>query len=80
MSMIQADNVEQAEVMNSATANDGMGSWLAKKYFALSKAKRFLVAVFFVWFLQAVPKWTVAIFASDELSSQIMQMFITPRF
>lgn len=80
MSMIQVNNVDQTEVMNNVAVNDGMGNWLTRKFFALSKAKRFLVAVFFIWFLQAVPKWTVAIFASDELSSQIMQMFITPRF
>jgi hypothetical protein len=78
MSMIQVSNVEQTVVMDSAAATNAAGNWIVNKFLGLSKAKRFLVAVFVVWFLQAVPKWAAVIFASDELSSQIMQMFITP--
>lgn len=78
MSTIQADSIAQAEGMNNGAINNGILKRLATHFFALSKVKRFLVTVFLVWFLQAVPKWSVAIFASDELSSRIMQMFITP--
>ena len=52
---------------------------LYQRYKALSISKRAILIVFIIWFLQAVPKWSVAILADGELSSKIMKVFITPR-
>jgi len=54
-------------------------SSLYQRYKALSASKRVILVVFIIWFIQAVPKWSAAILADDELSSKIMEVFITPR-
>ena len=46
---------------------------------ALSASKRVILIVFVIWFLQALPKWSVAILADGELSAMIMKVFITSR-
>ncbi|MGV6859386.1 MAG: hypothetical protein ACWA5X_10460 [bacterium] len=48
-------------------------------YRNLSTSKKAIVTVFLIWLVQAVPKWSAAIFAGGETSSAIMQMFIEPR-
>ena len=45
----------------------------------LRPTHRFMLSVFAIWFLQAVPKWTLAITADGQMSAQIVKMFITPR-
>ena len=47
-------------------------------YYALDRGKRILISVFLIWLVQAVPKWSMAILASDEMSAQIMKLFISP--
>lgn len=44
----------------------------------LSTSKKVILIVFIIWFIQALPKWTVAITADGELSAKIMRVFITP--
>jgi hypothetical protein len=45
----------------------------------LSTSKKVILIVFLIWLAQAIPKWTAAITADDELSARIMKVFITPR-
>jgi hypothetical protein len=45
----------------------------------LSTSKKVILVVFLIWLAQAIPKWTAAITADDELSARIMKVFITPR-
>ena len=45
----------------------------------LSTSKKVIVITFLIWFAQALPKWTAAITADDELSADIMKIFIEPR-
>jgi hypothetical protein len=52
---------------------------LYARYKRLSRGKRIIIVVFLIWLAQAAPKWTAAITASDELSAEIMKIFITPR-
>lgn len=52
---------------------------LYERYKKLSKGKRVILIVFLIWLAQALPKWTAAITASDELSAKIMKVFVTPR-
>ena len=49
------------------------------RYQRLRPSQRFLVAVFIIWFIQALPKWTFAITADGQMSAQIMKIFVTPR-
>ena len=51
---------------------------LYQRYKKLSTSKRVILIVFLIWFVQALPKWTVAITADGELSAKIMRVFITP--
>lgn len=46
---------------------------------AMSRGKKIVLAVFVIWVVQAVPKWTAAIVADGEMSARIMTFFITPR-
>ena len=46
---------------------------------AMSRGKKIVLAVFVIWAVQAVPKWTAAIVADGETSARIMTFFITPR-
>jgi hypothetical protein len=52
---------------------------LYEKYRKLSTSKKVILIVFLIWLAQALPKWTAAIGADDELSADIMRIFITPR-
>jgi hypothetical protein len=52
---------------------------LYEKYRRLSTSKKVILIVFLIWLAQALPKWTAAIGADDELSADIMRIFITPR-
>ncbi len=52
---------------------------LYEKYRRLSTSKKVILIVFLIWLAQALPKWTAAIGADDELSADIMRLFITPR-
>jgi hypothetical protein len=45
----------------------------------LPTSKKVILIVFLIWLAQAIPKWTAAITADDELSARIMKVFITPR-
>ena len=49
------------------------------RYKQLSPGRKFIVTVFAIWLIQALPKWTAAVTADGELSAQIMKMFVTPR-
>ena len=51
---------------------------LYQRYKRLPTSKKAILIVFIIWFMQAVPKWTVAITADGELSAKIMRVFITP--
>jgi hypothetical protein len=58
------------------------GSTLANlhaRYQKLSVGKKAILIVFLIWLAQALPKWTAAIGADDEMSADIMRIFITPR-
>ena len=46
---------------------------------SMSRGKKIVLAVFVIWAIQAVPKWTAAIVADGETSAAIMTFFITPR-
>jgi hypothetical protein len=52
---------------------------LRERYRQLSKSKKVVLIIFLIWFAQALPKWTAAITADDELSAKIMMFFVTPR-
>ncbi len=52
---------------------------LRERYRQLSKSKKVVLIIFLIWFAQALPKWTAAITADDELSAKIMMIFVTPR-
>ena len=52
---------------------------LWRRYQRLSPSRKFMLAVFMIWLIQALPKWTAAITADGEMSAQIMKIFITPR-
>ena len=52
---------------------------LWSRYQQLSPSRKFIVAVFVIWLVQALPKWTAAVTADGEMSAQIMKVFITPR-
>jgi hypothetical protein len=52
---------------------------LRERYRQLSKSKKVVPIIFLIWFAQALPKWTAAITADDELSAKIMMIFVTPR-
>jgi hypothetical protein len=53
----------------------GLRAWFNN----LSTSKKVILIVFLIWLAQAIPKWTAAITADDELSARIMKVFITPR-
>lgn len=66
--------------MNKQTSTQVVGlDSLWSSYQRLSKGHRFMIIVFMIWFIQAVPKWTVAITADGELSAKIMKTIVTPR-
>jgi len=46
---------------------------------SMSRGKKIVLAVFVIWAIQAIPKWTAAIVADGETSAAIMTFFITPR-
>ena len=52
---------------------------LAERYRALPIGKKVVLIVFIIWAIQAIPKWSLAIFSDGQVSSQIMQIFITPK-
>ena len=52
---------------------------LYARYQKLSTSKKVILIVFLIWLAQALPKWTAAIGADDEMSADIMRIFITPR-
>jgi hypothetical protein len=60
---------------NSGKQYSGLRAWFNR----LSTSKKVILVVFLIWLAQAIPKWTAAITASDELSARIMKVFITPR-
>lgn len=49
------------------------------RYQKLSTSRKVILIVFLIWLAQALPKWTAAIGADDEMSADIMRIFITPR-
>jgi hypothetical protein len=53
----------------------GLRAWFNR----LPTSKKVILVVMLIWLAQALPKWTTAITASDELSAKIMKIFITPR-
>jgi len=54
-------------------------SGIYRWYKRLSTSKKVILIVFFIWLIQAVPKWTVVIVADGETSAKIMRFFVTPR-
>lgn len=52
---------------------------LLERIHAMSRGKKIVLAVFVIWAIQAIPKWTAAIVADGETSAAIMTFFITPR-
>ena len=49
------------------------------RYSRLSTSKKVILIVFIIWFIQALPKWTIAISADGETSAKIMRFFLTPK-
>jgi len=64
---------------NKIIALDLQDYGLWRSYQRLSPGRKFILAVFMIWLIQALPKWTTAITADGEMSAQIMKIFITPR-
>jgi hypothetical protein len=60
-------------------APDKRKAGLLERYRALPRSKKVILIVFFIWLVQALPKWTAAITADGELSAKIMKVFVTPR-
>jgi hypothetical protein len=52
---------------------------LLERIQSMSRGKKIVLAVFIIWAVQAIPKWTAAIVADGETSAAIMTFFITPR-
>ncbi len=52
---------------------------LLERIQSMSRGKKIVLAVFVIWAVQAIPKWTAAIVADGETSAAIMTFFITPR-
>jgi hypothetical protein len=52
---------------------------LLERLQSMSRGKKIVLVVFIIWAIQAVPKWTFAIFADGETSARIMKVFVTPR-
>ena len=52
---------------------------LYARFRRLSIGRKVIVVVFLIWAAQAIPKWSAAIMADDEMSARIMKVFITPR-
>ncbi|MGD2084002.1 MAG: hypothetical protein PVF91_13650 [Chromatiales bacterium] len=52
---------------------------LYERFKKLPVGKRIILIVFLIWLAQALPKWTAAVTADDELSARIMKVFVTPR-
>lgn len=48
-------------------------------YDHLSTSKKVIFVVFCIWLVQAIPKWSAALLAGDEVSASIMRVFIDPR-
>ncbi|MCP4077079.1 MAG: hypothetical protein GY744_12960 [Gammaproteobacteria bacterium] len=66
--------------MNTNSSTSALPSVSLQSYYQqLSKSRKFVIFVFLVWLIQAIPKWSVAITADGELSAEIMKIFITPR-
>ncbi|MGD8266283.1 MAG: hypothetical protein PVF23_08285 [Chromatiales bacterium] len=59
--------------------SDSSLAQLYARYQKLSTSKKVILIVFLIWLAQALPKWTAAIGADDEMSADIMRIFITPR-
>ena len=59
--------------------SDSSFALLYARYQKLSTSKKVILIVFLIWLAQALPKWTAAIGAYDEMSADIMRIFITPR-
>ena len=58
---------------------DKQPSSLYARFKKLPRGKKVILVVFLIWLAQALPKWTAAITADDELSAKIMKVFVTPR-
>ena len=58
-----------------------LGLWARHRqwYRGLSRGRRVIYIVFWIWAVQAIPKWTVAIVGDGETAAAIMTFFITPR-
>jgi len=52
---------------------------LLERIQSMPRGKKIVLAVFIIWAVQAIPKWTAAIVADGETSAAIMTFFITPR-
>lgn len=48
-------------------------------YDQLSTSKKAILIVFIIWLAQAIPKWSAALLAGDEVSASIMRIFIDPK-
>jgi len=59
--------------------NGGHAPEILERIQAMSRGKKIVLAVFVIWAIQAIPKWTAAIVADGETSAAIMTFFITPR-
>jgi hypothetical protein len=76
--MAPVDNLAGIEEMIELKP-DSSAAQLYEKYRKLSTSKKVILIVFLIWLAQALPKWTAAIGADDEMSADIMRIFITPR-
>ena len=54
-------------------------SELLERIQAMSRGRKIVLAVFIIWAVQAIPKWTAAILADGETSAAIMSYFVPPR-
>ncbi|MDM8568526.1 hypothetical protein QUF50_03235 [Thiotrichales bacterium HSG1] len=45
----------------------------------MSLGKKVIVSSFFVWLLQAIPKWGFVLLGDGEMAASLMTLLITPR-
>ncbi|MBR0567097.1 hypothetical protein J5J83_13320 [Azoarcus sp. L1K30] len=60
------------------TRDIGTPAELLERIQAMSRGRKIVLAVFVIWAMQAIPKWTAAIMADGETSATIMRYFVTP--
>lgn len=63
----------------NAEGRQGLWARHQRWYRGLSRGRKIIYIVFWIWAVQAIPKWTAAIVGDGETAAAIMTFFITPR-